>query len=138
MIQFHLMDKLKEALPDLEWSGDYRSGTDNVGTVYYEGGADRGRYDVPYRHPRYMVYISSSDWDYAEYAANKAADLLHMYENPSIVVEYYQKDRLIDSKELHLQKLFQQGDVNRIGVENGIMDYSVNFEAHIIEYKEAT
>lgn len=136
MIQFHLTDILKAALPDLEWSTDYRTGTDDTGTVYYEGGGSRGQYDVPNRKPRYMVYIQSSDWAYAEYAAEKAAELLHLYANPNIAVDYFKGDTLLETKHFYLQKLMQQGDINPIGVSNNVMDYSINFDAHIIENKE--
>lgn len=138
MIQFHLTDVLRAALPDLKWSTDYRTGTDDTGTVYYEGGASPGQYDVPSRRPRYMVYIQSSDWAYAEYAATKASEVLHKYHNPDIAVEYYKDNALIDTKHVYLQALIQQGGINPIGVENDVMDYSINFDAYIIENKEET
>lgn len=136
MIQFHLTDILKAELPDLKWSTDYRTATDNAGTVYFEGGASPGQYDVPSRRPRYMVYISSSDKAYAEYAARKASKVLHLYSNPDILVEYYKNQQLIDTEHFYLQKLLQQGDINPIGVDNNVMDYSINFDAYLIENKE--
>ena len=136
MIQFHLADKLKSALPHLEWTAGYRTKDAEAGTVYFEGGGSPGAYDVPSRLPRYMVYISSKDWDYAEYAAMKVVEILHLYHNPDIPVEYYKGDLLLETKHFYLQKLIQQGDINPLGVENGIMDYSINFDAHIIEHKE--
>lgn len=136
MIQFHLTDILKAELPDLRWSTDYRTATDNAGTVYLEGGASPGQYDVPSRRTRYMVYISSSDKAYAEYAATKASEVLHKYHNPDIPVEYFKGNTLLETKHFYLQKLLQQGDINPIGVDNNVMDYSINFDAYLIENKE--
>lgn len=136
MIQYYLMQKLQSALPGLEWTVDNKSGDDNTGAVYLEGGSRPGAYDVPIREPRYMVYISSSDWSYAEYAAMQAVEILHQLPGEIIPVEYEHKGVVIDTKLFALKSLLAAGDINPVGIDNGVKDFSINFDAYLIELKE--
>lgn len=136
MIQYHLMQKLKLILPDLEWTVDYKTASDNTGTVYYEGGGSPEIYDVPIRYPRYMVYISSSDWDKAEYAAQAVYDALHKLTNESVTVEFEKDGNVVATKSYRVFLIKAASEPLPIGVENNVMDYSVNFDVTLVENKE--
>lgn len=136
MIQSFIRDILADALPSLNWSVDYSTANDNTGMVAFEGGSKPGEYDVPYRYPRYMVYISSSDWEFAEFAAMKTKELIHKRAGDVVDVEYKKDGEVIETKRFKLQMITASGDINPLGVENGVMDYSVNFDANLIELKE--
>lgn len=136
MIQEFLMNKLKPLLSDLEWTVDYKTADDNTGTVYYEGGGKPGEYDVPIRYPRYMVYISSSDWDYAEYAAQAVYDRLHKLANESVIVEFKKDGNVVATKSYRVFLMTATSEPLPLGVENDVMDYSVNFDVTLTEIKE--
>ncbi|WP_339233811.1 minor capsid protein [Oceanobacillus sp. FSL W7-1281] len=136
MIQYHLMKKLQPILPDLEWTFDYKTANDNTGTVYYEGGGTPEKYDVPIRYPRYMVYISSSDWDYAEYAAQAVYDALHKLTNESVTVEFKKDGNVVATKSYRVFLIKAASEPLPIGVEHDVMDYSVNFDVTLVENKE--
>lgn len=130
------MKKLQLILPDLEWTVDYKTANDNTGTVYYEGGGKPGEYDVPTRYPRYMVYISSSDWDYAEYAAQAVFDALHKLENEYVTVEFEKDGNVVATKSYRVFLVKAASEPIPLGVENDVMDYSVNFDVTLVENKE--
>ncbi len=136
MIQYHLMKKLQLILPDLEWTVDYKTADDNTGTVYYEGGGTPEIYDVPIRYPRYMVYIASSDWGKAEYAAQAVYDALHKLTNESVTVEFMKDGNVVTTKSYRVFLVKAASEPQRIGVDNGVMDYSVNFDVTLVENKE--
>lgn len=136
MIQFHLMQKLQPILPDLEWTVDYKTADDHTGTVYYEGGGSPGEFDVPIRHPRYMVYISSSDWGYAEYAAQAVHDTLHKTFNEPVTVEFFKDRNVVATKSYRVFLIESASEPLPLGVENEKMDYSVNFDVTLVENKE--
>lgn len=136
MIQEFLMNKLKPLLPDLEWTVDYKTADDNTGTVYYEGGGQPDQYDVPTRYPRYMVYLSSSDWDYAQYAAQVVFDSLHKFQNQIVTVNFYKNGNVVASKSYRVFLITAASDPLPLGVENDVMDYSVNFDVTLTEIKE--
>lgn len=136
MIQTYIRNILSDALPSLNWTVDYKTANDETGTVYYEGGSKPGEYDVPTRFPRYMVYISSSDWGFAEFAAMKAKELIHKRGGDIVRVDYTKGEEIIETKVFKIQMIRASGDINPLGVENGVMDFSVNFDADLIEMKE--
>ncbi|CEI81306.1 hypothetical protein BN997_01124 [Oceanobacillus oncorhynchi] len=136
MIQYHLMQKLQPILPDLEWTVDYKTADDNTGTVYYEGGGSPGEYDVPTRFPRYMVYISSSDWGYAEYAAQVVHDALHKLTNESVIVEFFKDGNVVATKSYRVFFIKAASEPIPLGVANDKMDFSVNFDVNLVENKE--
>ena len=136
MIQKHLKDVLKTALPSLEWSIDTKSASDHTGTVYSEGGPPPGEYEVPNRSAAYMVYISSSDYSFAQFAGLKAIEILHKRQGETVEVDYFHNGRFIETKRFYIQFIRATGEVNVIGIENGVMDVSVNFIAELIEQKE--
>lgn len=116
---------------------DFRPREDNVVTVYYEGGEDPGEYDVPYRYPRYMVYHASSDWDYAETAANQVFEFLSTLEGQTVTVDFLGRNgETLFQKLYMIQQADPQGDVLPVGVVNNIREVSVNYQFTLIELKE--
>lgn len=137
MIQHWLKEVLRTTIPDTKFTADYEpEKTATYGTVFYEGGGDPARYDAKYRYPRYMVWVESDDWGLAEFIAQQVFDSLHEYDLKSgreeIVVEYRNRnDEIIGTDTIVLHKITAAGEVNRIGVIEGKMTYSVNFETTI-------
>lgn len=137
MIQQYLKDILETQLPSLDWSVSHRHGDENKATVYYEGGGQPGLYDVPNRYPNYMVYLSSSDWEYVEYAAHMVLGILHKRTGDIITVEFKQDGDVIDSKTFKLFWIEAQGEPNDLGVDaQQIRAFSVNFRVTLTEMKE--
>ncbi|MDQ0427676.1 hypothetical protein QOZ98_000501 [Planomicrobium stackebrandtii] len=135
MIQTFLKDKLDELLPDLMWTASYRPTNDNVGTVYYEGGGKPAQYDVPTRYPRYMVYVSSSDWKYAEYAAEAVYEALHKLENEMVEVSFYKDGNVVATKSYRVFLITAAGEPIDLGVSNDVRDFSINFDVTLTEIK---
>jgi hypothetical protein len=133
MIQLYLMNELKGILPALEWSIDFYSGEDNTGTVYYEGGASPDLNDMNWRYPSYMVYIRSSDWRFAEQAAQAVYNALHKRQDLQVQIEQYDGENVVGVKTYHVLFIQATSEPLRIGVDNNIMDYSVNFQVTLRE-----
>lgn len=134
MIQDYIRDELKGILPELEWTSDYYTAEDNTGTVYAEGGSGADIYESGLRYPSYMVYIRSSDWYLSRRAAEMVHDRFHGKSNFTAVVNQYDKDgNVLGTKTYHVLFIMDIGEPNRIGVDNGIMDYSVNFQVTLRE-----
>lgn len=138
MIQFWMKDQLAAAIPGILFTADYEPDAATYGTVFYEGGGSPADYDVKYRYPVYMVWVESTDWGLAEYVAQEVFDALHEWHernNPrEILVEYVnQANEVLGTDLVVLHKIRCAGEVNRIGVEDGKMQYSINFETTITE-----
>lgn len=133
MIQEWLRDKLKPVLPTLGWTVDYESQAKNGATVFYEGGSAPARFDIHWRYPRYMVWLSADDWELADYAAQKIYDTLHLIEPEDITVEYRAGGQVMETKTYRLKHLKAESDPNPIGIEDGKRLYSINFTATMIE-----
>lgn len=138
MIQTFLKDKLQALLPDLTWTASFRTANDNTGTVYYEGGGQPAQYDVPTRYPRYMVYISSSDWKYAEYAAETVFQTLHKFKNEIVEVKFYKGGNVVATKSYRVFLITAAGDPIDLGVTNDVRDFSINFDVTLTEIKGGT
>lgn len=140
MIQYWLKDQISAALSGVDVTVDYEPNNDTYVTVFHEGGGDPGRYDLNDRHPNYMVWVQSADFNYAEYLANEIYKLLNALHKKTgtipITVEYYKGSVLIDSDTVYLQRLSAEGDVNRIGVEDGAMQYTINLSTTILQKEE--
>ncbi|MYL44588.1 hypothetical protein GLV94_02935 [Virgibacillus halodenitrificans] len=122
MIQEYLKEELQTLIPELIWTVDYRTANDNTGTVYSTGGFPQGRYEGQVRRPTYQVYISSSDWDMAKVAAQKAYEQLHNEQNLEV---------LADGERFFVYLITAASEPLRLGVENGVMDYSLNFDVEL-------
>ncbi|WP_342512794.1 hypothetical protein MKY34_19635 [Sporosarcina sp. FSL K6-1522] len=133
MIQSFLKEKLKKLLPDLTWTVDYKTANDNTGTVYYEGGGKPAEYDVSTRYPRYMVLLSSSDWEYAEHAAQVVFDSLHKIMHETVQVDFFKNGDVVATKRYRVFLITAASEPLPLGVENDVMDYSVNFDVTLME-----
>jgi len=128
MIQGFLKDYLKERIPGIAWSQDYRTQSDDIATVYSSGGFPQGRYEGQVRRPTYQIYISSSDWDKAMDVAYAVYNQLHNKTNFEAITE--------DGSRFFVYLITAASEPLRIGVENNVMDYSVNFDVELKEIKE--
>ncbi|MTW85624.1 hypothetical protein F3157_08105 [Virgibacillus dakarensis] len=136
MIQYELMKELKTVIPDLTWTVDYYHADDNTGTVYATSSRQPDRYDTECRYPSYQVWIRSSDWDYAKLAAEMAYQQLHKKSNFRVAVEYEKDGQVVLTKHYLVLFVMAASDPLRIGDNEGIMEYSVNFDVTLRELKE--
>ncbi|MDY0395426.1 minor capsid protein [Virgibacillus halophilus] len=135
MIQVHLMNELKTVIPHLTWSVDYYSADNNTGTVYASSSGTPDRYDTEYRYPGYQVWIRSRDWDYAKYAAEKTYKQLHKKSNFHVSVDFEKDGQVVETKRYLVLFVMAAGEPLRIGDNEGIMEYSVNFDVTMKEEK---
>ncbi|HLR58916.1 MAG TPA: minor capsid protein [Pseudogracilibacillus sp.] len=136
MIQEYLMNELKKIIPDLTWSVDYYHAEDNTGTVYTSSSFKPGEYDVEYRYPGYQIWIRSSDWDYAKLAAELTFEKLHKKTNFKVDVNYEKEEQVVLTKHYLVLLILAASDPIRIGDNDGVMEYSVNFDVTLTEIKE--
>lgn len=135
MIQTFLAERLKKIIPEFRWSDSFRTSDDGVATVYYEGGGSPDVYEVPNRYPRYMVYLTSSDWSAVEYAAQKVFEDLHKAGGFDAVIEYSRGGQVVETKTVRVRQITVQGEPNDLGVQNNIRAFSVNVDVWITEYE---
>lgn len=135
MIQEYLMHELESVIPGLTWTVDYRTADDHTGTVYATSSGQPDRYDTEYRYPGYQVYIRSSDWDFAKLAAEMAYMKLHKKSNFHVSVDYEKDGQVVLTKHYLVLFVLATSDPLRIGDNNGIMEYSVNFDVILKEEK---
>lgn len=133
MIQRYIRSELQSILPALEWTVDFYTGEDNTGTVYYEGGSPPDLNDPNWRYPTYMVYIRSSDWRFAEQVAYAVYDTLHKRQDLQVQIEQYDGESVVGFKTYHVLFIQAMSEPLRIGVDNDIMNYSVNFQVTLRE-----
>ncbi|MFC0188488.1 hypothetical protein ACFFJY_09335 [Fictibacillus aquaticus] len=133
MIQRYLKDLLKEKIPSLEWSIDYSTSDDHTGAVYYEGGLPPDQYESKTRYPQYMVYIQSSDWRMAGEHAEKAYQTLNGLVNFIVTEDIYDGENVVGQRTYHVLFIRAMAEPNRIGVDDGVMEYSINFQAILRE-----
>ena len=136
MIQEFLMNELKTIIPNLSWSVDYYYADDNTGTVYSTASGQPDRYDTEYRYPGYQVWIRSSDWDYAKFAAELTYKQLHKKTNFRVAVDYEEDGQVVLIKHYLVLFVMATSDPLRIGDNKGTMEYSVNFDVTLNELKE--
>lgn len=134
MIQAYLKDILAPLFPKLTWSMDYRQAADDTGTVYSESGYPPDQYESGTRRPSYMVYVRSSDWGYAERAAQGVFKALHRKEHIPVSIEDTDEEgNVIGIRRYHVFLITAATEPLRIGVENGVMEWSVNFDVTLKE-----
>ena len=136
MIQFWLKDQLAAAIPATTITADYEPDLATYMTVFYEGGGAPGDHDIKWRFPVYMVWVESTDWGLAEYLAQQAFNTLHEQHErlgpQEILVEYVDNSgTVLGTETVILHRIKSAGEVNRIGVQDGKMQYSINFETTI-------
>lgn len=138
MIQYWLGDLLKAEFPGnrKDITVDYLTERDTNIVVYYEGSSAPGRFDINRLDLNYMVWVESKDWGFAEYVANRIFDMLHKYHEkhgrPLIEVEHVNANMEVLATEMvKLHRVFAAGHINPLGVEDGKMQYTINFETTI-------
>ena len=139
MIQEQLMNILKAEIPGLTWSVDYRFADDHTGTVYAESPRGNGiNNEVDVQRPSYMVYIRSSSWGYAETCARKVRQSLNGKRDFEATVDEYDKnDNVVGQRTYHVFYVHCVSGPMRIGVTDGVMEWSVNFDAELILKEES-
>jgi len=135
MIQGYLREELQAVIPGLTWTEDYYLADDNTGTVYATSSGQPDRYDTEYRYPGYQVWIRSSDWDFAKLAAEMAYMKLHKKSNFKVTVDYEKDGQVVLTKHYLVLFVVAASDPLRIGDNDGIMEYSVNFDVTLKEEK---
>lgn len=135
MIQEYLMHELEEVIPGLSWTVDYYTDDDNTGTVYASSSSRPDPYDTEYRYPGYQVFIRSSDWDLAKLAAEMAYMKLHRKSNFKVEVNYEKDGEVVKTKQILVLFIMAASDPLRLGANDGIMEYSVNFDVTMKEEK---
>lgn len=136
MIQDAIRDICAELVPGLTWTVDFATAPDNSGAVYATGGAARlSRNDMGYRYPTYQVYIRSSDWDYAKAAAEIIFEALHKKRRFYVDTAYEKDGQALFVKRFFVFVMAAASDPIRVGEQDGVMEYSINFE---VTMKDAT
>lgn len=143
MLQYWLQDLLKPVLTGVKVTVDYEPDTPTYATIFYEGGAQPGKYDISWRYPRFMIWVESDDWGRAQYLAYLIFKTVHNYHKKhgvqQITVEYQnERGEVLDTEEVELHKLEAASDPNPLGILDGKMRYSLNFTATITNQKEET
>lgn len=133
MIQDHIRDILADNVSDFNWTVNYYTERDNTATVYEESGKPPDLYDTEYRYPSYMVYVRSSNWEKSRYIAEKVYEQLHKKTIGKVTVEYEIDDHTTESKTFEVLFLWAVTDPIRIGVRDGVMEYSINFDSILRE-----
>ncbi|PAE17291.1 hypothetical protein CHH91_04610 [Virgibacillus sp. 7505] len=129
MIQEYLMNRLAAKFPGLTWTTSFYTNNDNTGTIYYEGGSKPSTYEDKMRYPRYMIWLRSSKWAYLESLVDQIHEELHEKGNFTVAVPLYdEQERQIGEDLLHVYFIEAASDPNRIGVQDDVMEYSLNFD----------
>ncbi len=134
----------------IRYTVNWYTGKDNTITVYASGGFPPDKYDFEYQYPTYQVMVRSSDYGWASDVATLINDFLHKYDNDNIFTVYSAvvndkivqgdtdwKDKLLEkateeqAKSLEAFRVYQivsASEPLRLGVENDVMEYSLNFD----------
>lgn len=133
MIQEYIKDELQKELPMLEWTIDYFTGDDNTGTVYQSGGLTPDIYDTEIRRPTYQIWLRSSDYDKVRGYADKVFNKLHKKGNFYMYVDYGTDIKTHYAKRYEVFFIEAVNEPLLVGVNNGIMEYSLNFMVTLTE-----
>lgn len=126
MIEKYFADELKILYPDWNISEDYFEAADNIIAIYNEGGngADPANETNPL-YPDFMIWLSSSNWETVKKIAYEVYKHFHNIRN--IRVTNY------DNVTFQVNMIVADSFPNRIGIEDGKMQYSINFSTDIRE-----
>ncbi len=131
MIQEPIMTLLRDNIKGLSWSIDYRTASDNTGTVYSDSGEKPSTYDEEMRYPYYQVYIRSSNFELARNCAFQVYELLHTKMNWDIDLPIYDPDNpdeILSSTNYKVYQIEALSEPLMIGVIDDVMEYSINFK----------
>ncbi|MFB1100911.1 hypothetical protein [Terribacillus sp. JSM ZJ617] len=136
MIQRYLAELLGEKFPELTWTYGFYSNDDNTGTVYYEGGGKPSTYEDGTRYPRYMIWLRSSAWSYVESLGSQIQEELHRKGDFDVTVPIFNaQEEQIGEEQYHVYLIEAAGDPNQIGVQDNVMEYSLNFDVTLTKIK---
>ncbi|UYL93888.1 putative structural protein [Geobacillus phage vB_GthS_PK2.1] len=122
MIQKWIKDQLKVAIPNLEWTYDYKTGKDHTGVVYHETPGQISRDDLEIITPSYSVYIETSDMKNAEKWAWIVYDTMN---------KRRQEVATIDDRSFQIIFIEVTTPPILVGIEDKKMTYSINLTATI-------
>ncbi len=131
MIQEPIMNLLRDNIPGLSWSIDYRTASDNTGTVYSDSGEKPSTYDEQMRYPYYQIYLRSSNFELVKNASRQAYDLLHMKMNWEIDLPIYDSnnpDEVIETLPYTVYLIEALSEPILVGVNDNVMEYSINLK----------
>lgn len=136
MIHENLSNLLRKELPKLSWSINFFAKSDDTGTVYDRGGSGYMRGSL-LLSKHYQVFIRSSDWGLAEYYAYRTSELLEGIDNENWKVNFYDGDKIVETKTVRIRIIRQIGDILFLGInDSDIAEYSINFNAVLEIIKE--
>ncbi|TDL40542.1 hypothetical protein EVU91_01235 [Macrococcoides bohemicum] len=131
MIQEPIMTLLRDNIPGLSWSIDYRTASDNTGTVYSDSGEKPSTYDEQMRYPYYQIYLRSSNFELVKNASRQVYDLLHMKMNWEIDLPIYDSnnpDEVIETLPYTVYLIEALSEPILVGVNDNVMEYSINLK----------
>lgn len=134
MIQEPLMNLLNNEIEGLTWYMNYHPAVDNTATIYYDGGSKPDIYEAKIRYPQYQIYIRSSDFNRALNAAQRTYDLLQGLGHIDLDVPIYagdQSEEPFTFEKYHVYLIEALSEPIRVGVNNDIMEYSINVQATV-------
>jgi hypothetical protein len=125
MIQEYFKSIAEFTYPNFVWSADYYLEEDNTGTIFYEGGGQPSTNDLGLRYPSYMIMLRSSNWEVVEDTAESLLTTFHLAQNQSFTTSR--------GKTYEIIYIEAQGEPIRLGVINGKMEYTINFNCTLRE-----
>lgn len=131
MIQEPIMTLLRDNINGLSWSIDYRTASDNTGTVYSDSGEKPSTYDEQMRYPYYQIYLRSSNFELVKNASRQVYDLLHMKMNWEIDLPIYDSnnpDEVIETLPYMVYLIEVLSEPILVGVNDNVMEYSINLK----------
>lgn len=127
MIQKWIKNQLEIVIPNLEWTMDFKTGSDHTGVVYNETPGNPTKDDFEILFPTYSVEIESSDMQNAEVYAWKVYDALN---------KRRQEHAVIMPGELEFEIIFIQPiPPILMGIENKKLSYSINLQTTVRKIK---
>lgn len=121
MIAKYFTDQLKTKYPSWNVSENFYEAEDFIIAVFDEGGGtpDPDNETNPV-NPSFMIWVSASDWAAVPKVAYEIYKLFHNKRN-FLVTNY-------DEVTFKVNMIVAQQTPNRIGIENGKLQFSINFD----------
>jgi hypothetical protein len=126
MIEKYFSDELRKKYPTWNVSEDFYEAKDKIIAVYSESGesTDPDNETNPLR-PSYMIWLSGTDWEAVKKMSYEIYKMFHNKRN--FAVTNY------DGVTFKVNMIVAEQTPNRIGVEDRMLQYSINFNTHIRE-----
>lgn len=120
MIEGYFREKLQTIYPQLVWTENNYEDADHTGTIYKEAGSAPDTYETGLRFPNYMVWVRSSNRDLAQSAAEGSVEIMNKLHGETFT-NY-------EGKTYEIIFVEAIGEANRIGMNEGVMEWSANFK----------